>query len=132
MKKVQCRSVEAIIHPNGIIEAAFRPSWKEADTPETTREIALMLQEAVGGEHRGLLYFPPNLFIRIEAVKAFLDVPIGHAAEAFVVTSFGPRLLCNLMLKFRKHSVPAKVFDNRAEAEEWLLEQLANAKEIPA
>lgn len=87
-----------------------------------------MLQEAVGDKACGLLYFPPNLYIKKDAVQAYLDIPIGHLAEAFVVKSFGSRLLCTLMLKLSRHSVPAKVFSNRKDAETWLLQQLKVAK----
>lgn len=128
MEKVQCRSVEAIIRPDGIIEAAFRPDWKEPDTPETTREIAHMLQKAVGDKTYGILYFPPNLYIKKDAVQAYLDVPIGHVAEAFVVKAFGSRLLCTLMIKLSRHSLPAKVFSNKKDAETWLFQQLQVAQ----
>ena len=37
-EKVQCRPIEAIIRPDGIIEAAFRPDWKEPAPPEISLE----------------------------------------------------------------------------------------------
>ena len=128
MKKVQCRSAEAHVHSNGIIEVYMNPAWDQPDTPETARECAMMLKGIVGDGIFGLMSFPPNLYIKKDVLKAYLEVPIGHSADAFVVKSFGARLLGKIALNFYKNPNPIQLFGSKEEAQKWLLEQLEIAR----
>lgn len=114
---------------NGVILITENPEWNMPDTPQTSRDSALALKEIVGDNYCGILFMPSGkLYQSRESVKAWDEVIIGEVANAVVVKSFGARLLGNFALKFTSKRAPIKLFDNREEAEKWLLKEILRAK----
>lgn len=128
MKQFTSQSSIASVHPNGIIELSQKPEWDQPDTIEVAKDMALMLKKAIGNNIHGLLYFPPNVYIKEEIIRAYTTIQIGHVAEAIIVESFATKLIANMLLKFRKNSLACKIFNKQEEAEQWLLEQIQLAK----
>lgn len=128
MKQFTSKSSLATIHPNGIIEICQKQEWDQPETTEVAKDMAMMLKKAVGNNIRGILYFPPNIYIQEEIIKAYTNVSIGHVAEAIVAESFATKLIANMLLKFRSNKLACKVFSKQEEAEQWLLEQISKAK----
>lgn len=128
MEIVYTKATKIIIRPDGIIESHSREGWNEPDSVETARETALKLQEIASSGIYAHMSFPPNLYIKKEIIQAFLEVEIGHIAEAVVVKSFGARLLGKLALQIKKPATPSKMFGTKEEAEIWLLEELEKVK----
>ena len=117
------------VYDNGIIVGLENPDWDQPETPETVRNAAKIAQKIVGDNIHGMLYLPAGkTHYKRELVKAYFEVDIGHKAEAFVVESFGSRLLASLVVKFSNSDIPKKVFSNREEAEKWLLKEILKAK----
>ncbi|MFK7799972.1 MAG: hypothetical protein AB8E82_21135 [Aureispira sp.] len=114
---------------NGLVVVHENPEWNEPDTPTTSRNAALGLQEVVGDNICAILYLPTGkVYYDKEGIKAFQSVVIGHVAEVILVKSFGAKLLGSFALKFSTARVPRKVLSNREEAEKWLLKEILRAK----
>lgn len=72
-----------------------------------------------------------------DVLQCYDEADVGEVASALLTTSFGSRVVGNLYLKLTgksttfqdaKRKPPVKIFTKRADAEKWLLEQIAEAK----
>lgn len=130
MKQLEIVGAIATVRPDGIIEIRKNPSWEQPDTPESMKRYALGLKELIGDNIHGVLVFAPNLYIEKKVLEAYASVDIGYVANSIVVNSVGSKIFANFVLKFVKNSTPKRIFTKQAEAEEWLLKHIEQAKQL--
>ncbi|CAA6816768.1 MAG: Unknown protein [uncultured Aureispira sp.] len=127
------------VHLNDIVEILPNKDWTEVDTLEIAQENVAAMKQAVDGQLRGLLSNTSNTYLSKEVLNCYSTAEIGEVATAMLTTSFGSKIVGNLFLKLtgkskakegKRGNAPVKIFDekNRAEAIEWLLEQIKNKK----
>jgi hypothetical protein len=115
----------AILHPNGIVETKVREDWNEPDTVETVTAHALLIKKVIDGKRRGLLAVLPRMHMKRDLLEVYSNIDMDEVATAFLVNSFGAKVLGNLVLRIKKTTTPARLFTNRAAAEAWLLKLMA-------
>ena len=129
MKYLESISTLITVQPNGVIIYRVKPDWNQPDTPEVAIDAAKTLKKAVDGNICGILTHAPSLYVKKEILEAFSTIDIGHVADAIVVQSVGSKIFANFVLKFVKTPTIKKVFNDPQKAEQWLLEQIALAKQ---
>ncbi len=120
--------LKIIIRPDNIVEVHTKETWDQPDTVETAIESALLVKKAIDGKRRATLSFLASTYVQKEVVVAYNSIDTGQIAGALVVQSFGAKLLGNLALKFTKMRIPAKLFNNKKDAEAWLKQLLEEEK----
>lgn len=125
MKTYRTQSLELVVRPDNIIEATVPADWNQPDTVETTRENALLLQKVIKGNRYAILTTVPSIHMNREIIEVYNEIETGQIADALIVDSFGARVLGNLALKVIKLNRPMRLFTDRAKAESWLLDILA-------
>jgi hypothetical protein len=128
MEKYTTESFEVTLHDNGIVETRIRSGGSMPDTVEINTEHALLLKKVVNGKRRGVLAVIPNLHVKRELIEIYNQANVGEAGVALLVSSFGAKVLGNLVLKARKTLKPTRLFTDRKEAEAWLLQIMAEAE----
>ncbi|MFK7798228.1 MAG: hypothetical protein AB8E82_12295 [Aureispira sp.] len=126
----QYTSISSVVtlHPNGIVESKAREDWNEPDTIETVTAHALLIKKVIDGKQRGLLVILPGLHMNRELLEVYNQTEMEEVAAAFLVNSFGAKVLGNLVLRIKKKGAPARLFTDRAAAEAWLLQFIAAEK----
>ncbi|HTF02478.1 MAG TPA: hypothetical protein VK826_00570 [Bacteroidia bacterium] len=94
-----------------------------ADDVRVHHEIGQTLTGGV--PHCALFRGSANSSATKDAMKySAYNIPPGRKAEAILVTSLAIRLIGNFFVRFYKPNIPIKLFDNEADALNWLQVQL--------
>lgn len=128
--ELETRSIKIRVHPNNIVEI-INKTVDDPDSAETAHENVAMLTKAIGGKARAFLGSTRDTYVSREVMEIYQKADMGNVATALVTDSFGSKVMGNLFLKVGKmfsssmKEVPTKLFSDRAEAEAWLLERIA-------
>ncbi len=115
------------LQPNGIVVLTTIEGWDQPDTLEGAKANIAALQQAIGGQRRGLMSHLPNTHIPKEVLEYYKTANPGQVATALVTSSFGAKVIGNLYMKVvgKSQKEPIKLFTKETEAEAWLLKIMA-------
>jgi hypothetical protein len=133
MKEYQTAEMIIILRDNNIIELLSNEDWKGAGTLENAKEVMSTLKKITDENNvRVCLIEIPNRHVSKEILTYYQSFEVGFTAQAFLLNSFGAKVMGNLYLKLfggkantAGRVVPTKLFTKKAEAEKWLLEEIA-------
>ena len=124
LNKVVATDVARIeLDERGFLIISLIDTGKVFDEEEAKRQIAAAYEIANGEKYRVLVDATQNTNSPTpEAKKIIADVD-QKIREAIVVKSLGNRILGNIYLKFINTRYPAKIFNDKETAIQWLLEE---------
>ncbi|MBL4648728.1 MAG: hypothetical protein JKY03_03285 [Aureispira sp.] len=135
MKKYKTKALTIILRSDNILEAFNNKDWNEPETLEIAKENAFMLKKVIDGQSVGLLVEIPHKYVTKEILTYYQNFEMGAVARAMFLNSFAAKVVGNLYFKLSKgklnevgRAVPTKLFTKKAEAVEWLLEQIEKSR----
>lgn len=89
------------------------------------KELSNAYEKLLGNKKTLLLHIVGNYVTMDKDAREYSASDIGlkySIAEAFVINSLPQKMLANFYMRINKPAIPTKFFDNKKEAEEWLLQ----------
>ncbi|WP_052592422.1 hypothetical protein [Aureispira sp. CCB-QB1] len=136
MIEYKTRAMTFILREDDIVELVNNQDWKESDTLEIAVENMMMVKKAIDGKSRGFLVNVPNRYVSKELLHYYQNVEVGDVARALILNSFAAKIVGNLYFKLSGGKpnetgriVPTKLFNNRKQAIEWLLDEIEKCGE---
>lgn len=130
-------SMHLILRADDILEMAVPSNWKEPDTLETARENVALLFQVLEGKNCAILVEPINNHLNREILACYREVGKKSTATALLTNSFSSRIVGNVYLKLMKMTIgtkrptrPIKLFNNKEDATQWLLQCLQKKKAV--
>lgn len=124
-------SMQLTLRANNILEMAVPSTWKDPDTIETAQQNVALLHQVLEGKNCAILVEPINNHLTREVMACYREVGKKSIATALLTNSFGSKIVGNVYLRLMKITVgtkrptrPIKLFNNKEEATQWLLQCL--------